>query len=298
MTKTLAQVTTEFISRDSLSNSTKLSYEVTLMPLLEKFGSYPIEIINRKLIEDYLTSLTHLSYTTHNRHQTIIQSLLNFAVQKGYIKVNPATGIQQQKPNRSKGEHQDDSVIRYLTNEQLETLYQLVEQDIRLHTIVRLLHRTGARISELLSLNLEDINLDNCKFQVVGKGNKKRWCFYSKDAATHLEKYIQYYRYKPHQALFTARHPLTQIVTRLSYHRVYSLWREVTNQSPILTGVRLHDLRHTFATERVGLMGIEELRALMGHSHIQTTLKYQKVTSLRAEQVAQNALQILLSEEL
>ncbi|MGD1704711.1 tyrosine-type recombinase/integrase [Dapis sp. BLCC M229] len=297
MTKTLALVATEFIYRDSLSNSTKLSYEVTLMPLLEKFGSYSIEIINRKLIEDYLTSLTHLSYTTHNRHQIIIQSLFNFAVQKSYIKVNPATGIQQQKPNRSKGEHQDDSVIRYLTNEQLETLYQLVEPDIRLHTIVRLLHRTGARISELLSLNLEDIDRDNCKFQVIGKGNKKRWCFYSKDAATHLEKYIQYYRYNPHQALFTARHPLTKIVTRLSYHRVYSLWREVTNQSPILTGVRLHDLRHTFATERVGLMGIEELRALMGHSHIQTTLKYQKVTSLRAEKVAQNALKILLKND-
>ena len=297
MTKTLAQVTTEFIYRDSLSNSTKLSYEVTLMPLLEKFGSYPIEIINRKLIEDYLTSLIHLSYTTHNRHQTIIQSLFNFAVQKGYIKVNPATGIQQQKPNRSKGEHQDDSVIRYLTNKQLEILYQLVEPDIRLHTIVRLLHRTGARISELLSLNLEDIDQDNCKFQVIGKGNKKRWCFYSSDAATHLEKYIQYYRYNPHQALFTARHPLTKIVTRLSYHRVYSLWREVTNQSPILTGVRLHDLRHTFATERVGLMGIEELRALMGHSHIQTTLKYQKVTSLRAEKVAQKALKILLKND-
>ncbi|NET46339.1 tyrosine-type recombinase/integrase [Okeania sp. SIO2B3] len=297
MTKTLAQVTTEFIYRDSLSNSTKLSYEVTLMPLLEKFGSYPIEIINRKLIEDYLTSLTHLSYTTHNRHQTIIQSLFNFAVQKGYIKANPATGIRQQKPNRSKGEHQDDSVIRYLTNEQLETLYQLVKPDIRLHTIVRLLHRTGARISELLSLNLEDIDRDNCKFQVVGKGNKKRWCFYSSDAATHLENYIQYYRYKPHQALFTARHPLTQIITRLSYHRVYSLWRELTNQNPILTGVRLHDLRHTFATERVGLMGIEELRALMGHSHIQTTLKYQKVTSLRAEKVAQKALKILLKND-
>lgn len=61
--------------------------------------------------------------------------------------------------------------------------------------------------------------------------------------------------------------------------------------------MRLHDLRHTFATERVGLMGIEELRALMGHSHIQTTLKYQKVTSLRAEQVAQNALQILLKND-
>jgi len=49
----------------------------------------------------------------------------------------------------------------------------------------------------------------------------------------------------------------------------------------------------TFATERVGLMGIEELRALMGHANIQTTLRYQKVTSNRAEEVAKKALKTL-----
>jgi integrase/recombinase XerD len=55
----------------------------------------------------------------------------------------------------------------------------------------------------------------------------------------------------------------------------------------------MHDLRHTFATERAGLMGIEELRALMGHQNIQTTLRYQKVTSGRAEVAAQNAFKLL-----
>lgn len=52
-------------------------------------------------------------------------------------------------------------------------------------------------------------------------------------------------------------------------------------------------VRHTFATERVGLMGIEELRALMGHQNIQTTLRYQKVTSQRAETVAKKAFESL-----
>jgi integrase/recombinase XerD len=56
----------------------------------------------------------------------------------------------------------------------------------------------------------------------------------------------------------------------------------------------MHDLRHTFATERVGLMGIEELRALMGHTDIQTTLRYQKITSERAESIAQKAFNQLL----
>ena len=49
--------------------------------------------------------------------------------------------------------------------------------------------------------------------------------------------------------------------------------------------------------ERVGLMGIEELRALLGHQNIQTTLRYQKVTSARAEEVAQRALKVLTKND-
>ena len=60
---------------------------------------------------------------------------------------------------------------------------------------------------------------------------------------------------------------------------------------------RIHDLRHTFATERVGLMGIEELRALLGHQNIQTTLRYQKVTSARAQKVAKYALRVIQGAE-
>lgn len=294
---TFAEIASQFIYRGDLSSSTRLSYEVTLSPILTELGSYPLEIITRPVIEEYLSQLTHLSYTTYNRHQIILQSLFNFAVKKGVLKANPLQGLPLRKPKREQNENGCDEVIRYLSQSQLDTLYQSVSADLRLHTIVLLLHRSGARISELLGLNLEQVDLASCKFQVVGKGNKKRWCFYSQDAAILLDKYINFYRYSPHPALFTARHPLTFVVTRLSYQRVYAQWREVTAKSPLLQGIRLHDLRHTFATERVGLMGIEELRALMGHSSILTTLKYQKVTSSRAEQVAKNALQILLKQE-
>ncbi|MEH1915427.1 tyrosine-type recombinase/integrase [Nostoc sp.] len=58
-----------------------------------------------------------------------------------------------------------------------------------------------------------------------------------------------------------------------------------------LEGIRFHDLRHTFGTKRVGLMGIDELRALMGHETIQMTLRYSKVTSRRAEKIAQRVFE-------
>lgn len=292
---TLARLATEFLSRPGLSKSTRRSYETVLMPLLVLYGSVPVEIISRQVISDYLQAQEHLSITTHHRHQAIIQSLFNYGVTFGYLQSNPIAGLTRRKPLKEKGEHCTDEVIRYLNPLQLVELYQLVEPDVRLHAIVRLLHRTGARIGELLALDKEQVDTTARKFQVVGKGNKQRWCFYSEDAAQVLDEYIRHYRDAGCPALFTAQNPFTKVVTRLSYRRVHASWCDLIGQSSILKGARIHDLRYTFATERVGLMSIEELRALMGHEKIQTTLRYQKVTSLRAEEVAQKALKILIN---
>lgn len=247
----------------------------------------------RQALQEYLDSLTEISYTTHSRHQAILQALFNFAVEQGYIKANPIAQLKRRKPDRAKGEHGTDEVIRYLTSEQLAALYRVIASDLRMNALVHLLHRTGARISEILALNFEHVNLSHHKFQVIGKGNKQRWCFYSEDAAQALERYLKYERHSRCPALFTAQQPFTLEVTRLSYRTVHQNWADLITQVPELEGSRIHDLRHTFATERVGLMGIEELRALMGHQNIQTTLRYQKVTSQRAETVAKKAFELL-----
>ena len=293
MSITLAGLATQFLERAELSQNTIRSYESTLLPFLQKHGRSPVTTLTRQQLEQYLNNLTYLSYTTHNRHQAILVALLNFAVEQGYLSANPLTKLKRRKPNRKKGEHGNDEVIRYLTPEQLQRLYSLVEKNSRLHTLTLLLHRTGARIAEALSLDFDQIDYEKRKFQVLGKGNKKRWCFYGDDLAQVLEKYNRLYRHSAHRALFTAQQPMTKQVTRLSYRSAYRDWSHLIAGSPQLERFRLHDLRHTFATERVGLMGIEELRALMGHETIQTTLRYQKVTSSRAEEVAKKALSVL-----
>jgi integrase/recombinase XerD len=293
MSVSVAQVATEFLDRHGLASSTIRSYESTLMPLLNQYGRWPIELLEHECLSNYLESLEHLHYTTHHRHQAIIQAFLNFAVDQGHIRANPLSRHHRRQPNPSKGEHHSDQPIRYLSTEQLSILYPLLKSDRRLYALVKLLHRSGARIAEVLALNFADIDANNRKFQVIGKGNKQRWCFYSSDAADALAHYQRLYRVGGHPALFTAQQRLTHTVNRLSYSMAYHRWHTLTNQHPKLKGIRLHDLRHTFATERVGLMGIEELRALMGHSKIETTLRYQKVTSQRAEQIAKAAFEKL-----
>jgi integrase/recombinase XerD len=295
LTITLARLSIEFLERPGLSRHTHKSYEYVLLPLLNKYGRSYIDELSRATIANYLESLNNISYTTHRRHQIIITALFNFAIAQGYLEINPIARLPKRKPNKEKGESHTDQIIRYLTSEQFTRLYQLVEKDVRLHSIVILLHRTGARIGELLSLDIQDLDIKEQKFQVIGKGNKRRWCFYSQDAASILQKYIKFYRHTGIDALFTAQDPLTKEINRLSYRRVHSIWQEITKQDPLLEGIRLHDIRHSYATERVGLMSIEELRALMGHSNIQTTLRYQKVTSLKAEEIAKKALNTLLN---
>lgn len=171
-TITLATVVTEFLDRPGYATKTRYSYEMTLLPLLAQYGKTPIELLTRPTLEAYLNHMEHLAYTTHRRHQAILQSLLNFAVAQGYLKANPIAQLKQRKPDSQKGEHNRDQIIRYLSEEQLRQLYPAVQTDARLYALVHLLHRSGARIAEILALDLSEINLENGKFQVVGKGNK------------------------------------------------------------------------------------------------------------------------------
>lgn len=293
----LATIAADFLNRPGYAASTLKSYELTLMPLLKQHGRMPIELLTREILEEYLEGLSALSYTTHRRHQAILQSLLNFALERGSLKANPIAHLKQRKPDPTAGESHTDEVARYLNAQQLQPLYAALNRDPRMYALVLFLHRTGARIAEILALDLIDLDRNDYKFQVIGKGNKRRWCFYSEDAAEALERYMQHYRHTESPALFTARQPQTGIVSRLSYTTVYKAWKQLTLTIPSLHNSRIHDLRHTFATERVGLMGIEELRALLGHQNIQTTLRYQKVTSARAQEVAKYALSIIQETE-
>ncbi len=287
---TLAAVATQFLQRPGLAKGTLKAYESTLMPLLAVHGSWPINLLERCEVVEYLQSLTHLAYTTRRKHQATVQSLFNFAVEQGYLKANPIVRLKQPKPDLHKGEHTSDDVIRYLSEPQLSCLYRAVELDTRMKAVISLLHRSGARISEVLQLDLDEVDFEEQRFQVLGKGNKQRWCFFSKDTAIALNEYMRDGRHRHSTALFTAQQPISLATSRISYRRIHQCWETLIAPYPDLRGARLHDLRHTFATERVGLMGIEELRALMGHESIQTTLRYQKVTSRRAELVAKQAL--------
>jgi integrase/recombinase XerD len=201
--------------------------------------------------------------------------------------------LRRSKPNGAKGEHATDEPVRHLGKGQVTALLRAAAGNPRLLALVSLLYESGARIAEALALDLAGVDLAARQFQVVGKGNKLRWCFFGDSAEATLRAYLDGGRHHPHRSLFTERGAYRNDIRPLSYPLAYRDLREAVKGHTALQGVRFHDLRHTFATERASMVPLEVLRALMGHESIQTTLMYQKVTSAVAREAAHEALRKL-----
>lgn len=290
MTLSLARTATSLLNDTSLSKRTRKLYEGVLLPFVEKYGHCDITDLTRQDVQAYLATLSALSLRTHHLHQTVIHRLFSHAVELGHLSHNPADHIRRRKADPYKGEHQTDEPVRHLSHAQLEFLFKAVQPTPRLRALTSLLYESGARISEALALDTSQIDFALRQFSVVGKGNKRRWCFFGEMTAQALSTYVNGQRHHPHKALFTERGAYRNDIRRLSYATAYRDWREATARYSSLKGVRFHDFRHTFATERANLVPLEVLRALMGHESIQTTLIYQKVTSSVARESALEAL--------
>jgi integrase/recombinase XerD len=256
MSITLARVATEFLERPRISPTTLKSYESTLIPFLKEYGRWPINLISKQILESYINRLSSLSVRTRHRHRTILKALLNFAVEQDYLSSNPLPRVRQDSTA------QPATTVRSFSPEQLVTLYRLVASDLRMHALVCLLSSSGATVTELLAMDLKDVDRVNRRFQVLGRGNKRRLCFYSADASGVLERYITLERSSNCPALFTAQQYFSKQVSRLSYRTVHKHWTDLIKNEPMLKDMRIYDLHSTFLKEQRGIMKIENPQEL------------------------------------
>ena len=256
-----------------------------------------VDAVSRGHITTHLESLSKLSWRTQNRHKAIIHRLFNFAIEEGHIQANPCASIKRRKPQREKGEAGSDEKVRYLSSEELEILFQLVRSNLRLNALVWLLYESGARINEILSLKISGINVQAREFLVTGKGNKERMCYFDERAAVALKLYLEKGRENPSDMLFTHRGAFDRKVKPLTYQTAHRDLQSALSHNSRLQGLRFHDLRHTFATERAKIIPIEVLRAMLGHESIQTTLIYQEITSRVAGETAREAFKALYAQK-
>jgi site-specific recombinase XerD len=277
------------------SQKTIQNYDHYLTRLVDFAGDIKISEIDAELIRKWRLWLNRLGTNTSdelqkntlNYHLIALRSFLKFCTKRD-IPVMSADKIELAKAKRKQ--------VTFLNQEELERLFAVPDlstlQGSRDRAILELLFSSGLRVSELVGLNKEDINLKRREFMVRGKGQKDRPIFISEAAAWWVLQYLNK-RQDNSAPLFIRYSGTKQVSLSGNYYRLTarSVQRLVARYA-ILAGITKHvsphTLRHSFATDL--LMNGADLRsvqAMLGHSNIATTQIYTHVTDPHLKAVHQ-----------
>jgi site-specific recombinase XerD len=166
------------------------------------------------------------------------------------------------------------------------------EAGLRDKAILETLFSTGLRVSELVRLNRDQINLDRKEFGVRGKGDKLRVVFLS-DTATHwLERYLQTRKdsFKPLLRRYSGSIDTTKDgeKMRLTARSVQEIVNKYAKRCGLPMEVTPHTLRHSFATDLlIGGADLRSVQEMLGHESIRTTQVYTHVTNKHLKEVHQ-----------
>lgn len=275
------------------SAKTIQNYSHYLMRLSDFAGDVRLAEIDAELIRKWRLWLNRLgtntsdelSKVTQNYHLIALRSFLRFCVKREWPAISPDK-IELAKTKRPQ--------VTFLTPEELDRLAAQPKLDtvvgLRDRAIIELLFSSGLRVSELVGLDRDHINLGRREFMVRGKGQKDRPIFISEKAAEWIRQYLDK-RQDNTKPLFIRYSGNKQVDLSGNYHRLTarSIQRMVARYA-LLAGITKHvsphTLRHSFATDL--LMNGADLRsvqAMLGHSNIATTQIYTHVTDPHLKEV-------------
>lgn len=285
-----AKAKTDFLEyleiEQNRSQKTISNYDHYLTRILDFGGDIKVSDINAEFIRKWRLWLNRLGTnvsdelqkTTQNYHLIALRSFLKFCAKRDIPALN-ADKIELARTTRKQ--------VTFLNPEELERMFSVAKVDelagLRDRAILELLFSSGLRVSELVGLDRDHVNLKRREFMVRGKGQKDRPIFISKAAAEWLEVYLGR-RQDNSQPLFVRVGGSKKVDTSGNFNRLTarSIQRMVANYARlagITKQVSPHTLRHSFATDL--LMNGADLRsvqAMLGHSNIATTQIYTHVT--------------------
>ena len=248
-----------------------------------------INIIKKIKLEDIHKYISHMATdlrskpATRARKVSTIRVFFKYLASKAkLIETNPAQNLETPKL--------DKRLPKYLSLEESRKLIEVTktasdENKERDLAIITLFLNCGMRLSELVGINIKDINFSENKLNVIGKGNKERTIYLNKSCMDAINDYLKVrphegVKYESKDALF-----LSKRKERISNRMVQEIVkRELAKAGLDLNKYSTHKLRHTAATlmYQYGHVDIRALQVLLGHESISTTEIY---THVNDEQV-------------
>ncbi len=248
--------------------------------------------INEELVHKFRVYLAEEKNTVKNA-TPLSKSTQNYytIALRGFLKFLARSNIKSLSPDKVELGKAEQRMVDFLTIEEIGELLKTTKgtslQALRNQAILKLLFSAGLRISELVSLNRDSINLEKQEFSIKGKGNKVRIVFISDIAKKALEEYLQK-RTDSDMALFIrlVKNQNEQEDLRLSARSIQRMIKKCATEAGILKKVTPHVLRHSFATNLLeNGADIRSVQALLGHASINTTQIYTHVTDTNLKKI-------------
>ena len=206
--------------------------------------------------------------TTIQHNGWIYSSFFGWLFNEGLLPTNPTANLGQVKANP-----QEELPF---TGDQIQLLKENCENDLQ-RALVHFLLATGCRISEVCSVNRDDIDYANLKLEVLGKGDKRRTVYIDNVTAMMLKRYLAT-RKDIDPALFYSRNH-----QRYTDDGIREMLVKLGDRAHV-PGVHPHRFRHTLATNLIDRgMSIQEVSVILGHADIRTTMKYIHVNEKNTE---------------
>jgi len=256
---------------------------------LEGKGAEDWDQLGKDFLIPYILHLKERGYaaSTVARKVASLKSLFHFLAAEARIRSDPTATLESPRTEKR--------LPKALSQEDVERLLAAPSQDkspkgLRDRAILELLYATGMRVSELVSLNLEDVSLKWGNVRCLGKGSKERLIPIHDAAIYALEQYMKEGRpgLRPRseeKALF-----VNQRGERLTRQGLWLIIKEYAQAVGIGSRVSPHVLRHSFATHILrGGLNLRQVQELLGHSSISTTQVYTQVTTQRLREAYDQA---------
>lgn len=241
-------------------NTLKRYYEINLR--LIKFLNKPVNQISTYDIRYYLSSLRRVKNTknsTLNGMRRCYSSFFTWLFNEGIIQHNPCSGLKQIKYKKA--------IKKPFTSIEIEKLKAACKTDRDL-ALLNFMYATGCRVSEVVRLDISDIDFESQEIQVLGKGNKERIVYLSDIAMMHLQEYLNH-RTDYSDALFVGKGN-----KRLHKNGIYAALKRI-GKSASVKDVYPHKFRRTIATDLLNRgMPIQNVATILGHEDLKTTQIY------------------------